>query len=116
MALRGQRFPGANWSASVFASLRPGSEADETQRCLGVVNAVNDPGDGLAALADEDDEFVLTRGDAVVMGGPGWSTIDAAASEGLRTCGVEDATEGRTGPLRPISVVRARGPDMNRQL
>ncbi len=29
---------------------------------------------------------------------------------------MEDATEGRTGPLQPLSVVRARGPDMNRQL
>ncbi len=77
----------------------------------------DDAGEWLAALADEDDEFVLTLGGAVGMGSPGWCTIDTAASEGLSmTCGVEDATEGRTGPLQPISVVRARGPDMNRQL
>ncbi len=42
MALRGQRFPGPNGSASVFASLQPGSEADQTQRCPRMLNAVTE--------------------------------------------------------------------------
>ena len=40
--LLGTGIPRTNWLASVFASLQPRSDADETQRCLRVVNAVTE--------------------------------------------------------------------------